>query len=79
MQGCLFEHSMHNAATHSTCLVSQQRLLCVRDLPEQHPGVLIARYNLHWSIAESANHSHGGNGACFACVCSLLDHWLTYG
>lgn len=48
MQGCLSEHSMHDAATHSTCLVSQQRLLCVRDLPEQHPGVLVAGYNLHF-------------------------------
>lgn len=47
MQGRLFEHSMHNAASHCACLVSQQSLLCVAHLSEQGPGVLVAGYNLY--------------------------------
>lgn len=47
LQRRLLHDSQHNAASHSTILVCQQRLLCVADLSEQDPGVLIAGYHLH--------------------------------
>ena len=46
LQGGLLQHSTHHTAPHGTSLVCQEGLLCVRDMPEQHPGVLVAGHHL---------------------------------